>query len=178
MEEKMYLKGLIGIIIFLLIFFSYLIILIIYTKNNRKEEGKKETLFVVCSMNFMSIFTILLRTLLFLPISRVLLSVFFCSHPLTDELLHPLSHPTKEEYFTISEIGCQTEAHILICLLVAIIYLLFLLFTFMNIYFMVDEFPDSTLPWANHNPRIEFLKLIKKLALLIVFLVHFEVFIS
>ena len=177
-SEAYYFISLMTIMGFLFIFFVFLslLIFVITSVGSSRGEKTKESVLVVCCMNFLSIFNTIIITILFFPICRILLSVFICEHQKEDDLLHAADHE-EDDVFEVGELGCRTETHIIICIIAGILFALFFLYTFLSIYFMVDEQPDSKLPWANAPRRTEILKMLKKIIFILLFFLQINVYI-
>lgn len=111
----------------------------------------------------LSIATSIQREILFIPTGIILLSIFYCNAttPKGDNLI------VRDQ--------CMDQMHLFYMALSGFILFLSLLFAFASSMYFNDTQPDSPLPWANCSASTVLLKLLRKIVIIVCYVLSYNV---
>ena len=123
---------------------------------------KKTSTFVTYSVKFLSLYAVLLQTILTIPFAEVFFAAFYCQN---DDNIHGGTTCYSGIYFLYLAIGI-------------IGFILFIGLQILYSLLYADINPASPIPFASPQSRVGLLKLLLKLALPLYFILDYQVQIS
>lgn len=150
---------------------AFLLFLLLHSHDEEAEiaSGKK-TIDSPHSSGFASYFakplslaSCLQREIFFIPNAVSLLCVFYCT----------VTFPNGDNFKLVDQ--CQSQIHMFYMALAGFMLFLSLVVSMTSSMYFNDTQPDSPLPWANCDVGVELLKLLRKIVIVVCYVLSFNV---